>query len=401
MAIDTPAKLAILGAGPIGLETALYARFLGYDVVVFEQGRTCEHVLRRGHVSMLFSFSELHSPLGLAAIQAQDENYEPPANDALLSGREWVDEYLGPLAATDLLADHIQLNTRVLGVGKEQVIKTDLETDLPEGDERGDWSFRILVHDAAGAERIELADGVLDCTGVYSQPNFAGHGGLPAIGELSLREQIHYHLPDVLGAHRAQFANQRTLLIGDGIDVARAAVLLDQLRTTEPATEFMWITRHEAEPAGPVTIVREDLWPGFGPLKQRANEIATSSRCWHFGTHLERVERSANGRFVVELAGLYAGRHEFDQILAIVEYRGDASLFAELQVSVHPIHGGNDQPGIRQNEANFYVLGSKSAGRNAQFFTFAEGLAQIRDVFALIGDRPTLDLYASKPRLPK
>jgi hypothetical protein len=399
MAIDTPAKLAILGAGPIGLEVALYARFLGYDVIVLEQGRVCEHVLRRGHVSMFFPFTDLHSPLGLAALQAQHDDYQPPARDALLSGREWVNEYLGPLAATDLLAEHIRPNTRVLGVGKEQVIKTDLETDLPEGDERGDWSFRILVRDADGAERIELADGVLDCTGVYSQPNFAGHGGLPAMSELSLREQIHYHLPDVLGADRAKFANQRTLLIGDGIDAARAAVLLDQLRTSEPATEFVWITRHEIEPAGPVTIMREDLWPGFGPLKQRANEIATSSRCWHWGTHLERVERLPSGRFAVELSGSYAGTHEFDQLLALVEYRGDASLFAELQVSVHPIHGGNDQPGIRQSEANFYILGSKSAGRHAQYFTFADGLAQIRAVFALLGDRPSLDLYASEPKL--
>jgi len=37
MAIDTPARLVILGAGPIGLEAALYARFLGYDVEIFEQ----------------------------------------------------------------------------------------------------------------------------------------------------------------------------------------------------------------------------------------------------------------------------------------------------------------------------------------------------------------------------
>ncbi|MEC9117285.1 MAG: FAD-dependent oxidoreductase, partial [Planctomycetota bacterium] len=34
MAIDTPATIAILGAGPIGLEAALYARFLGYEVTV-------------------------------------------------------------------------------------------------------------------------------------------------------------------------------------------------------------------------------------------------------------------------------------------------------------------------------------------------------------------------------
>ena len=34
MALDTPASIAVLGAGPIGLEAALYARFLGYDVQI-------------------------------------------------------------------------------------------------------------------------------------------------------------------------------------------------------------------------------------------------------------------------------------------------------------------------------------------------------------------------------
>ena len=38
MAVDTPAKIAILGAGPIGLEAALYDRYLGYEVDVFERG---------------------------------------------------------------------------------------------------------------------------------------------------------------------------------------------------------------------------------------------------------------------------------------------------------------------------------------------------------------------------
>lgn len=37
MALDTPARIAIVRAGPTGLEAALYARFLGYDVEIYEQ----------------------------------------------------------------------------------------------------------------------------------------------------------------------------------------------------------------------------------------------------------------------------------------------------------------------------------------------------------------------------
>ena len=118
MAIDTPAKIAILGAGPIGLEAALYARFLGYDVVLYEAGEVAASVRRWGHVRMFTPFGINRSPLGLAAIQAQDENYRPPADDEFLTGHEWVDRYLMPLSQTDLLADHLRLGTTVVRIGK-------------------------------------------------------------------------------------------------------------------------------------------------------------------------------------------------------------------------------------------------------------------------------------------
>src|SRR5688572_28845188 len=117
MAIDTPAKLAILGAGPIGLEAALYARFLGYDVVVYDRG-VAESVRQWGHVRMFTPFGMNRTTLGLAAIQAHDESYRPPPDDALLTGHEWIERYLLPLSQTDLLSDHLRLGTSVSGVGK-------------------------------------------------------------------------------------------------------------------------------------------------------------------------------------------------------------------------------------------------------------------------------------------
>ena len=103
MAFDTPARIAILGAGPIGLEAALYARYLGYDVDIYERGYVAEGVRHWGHARLFTPFQSLSSPLGLAAIAAQDPNWEPPAPDALLTGDEWVDRYVLPLAQTDLL----------------------------------------------------------------------------------------------------------------------------------------------------------------------------------------------------------------------------------------------------------------------------------------------------------
>ena len=71
MAIDTPAHILIIGAGPIGLETALYARYLGYQVTLIEKDEVCQHVLQWQHVSMFTQFGDNSSTLGLAAIADQ------------------------------------------------------------------------------------------------------------------------------------------------------------------------------------------------------------------------------------------------------------------------------------------------------------------------------------------
>jgi flavin-dependent dehydrogenase len=47
--------------------------------------------------------------------------------------------------------------------------------------------------------------------------------------------------------------------------------------------------------------------------------------------------------------------------------------------------------------ADVYILGSKS--RPELPFTFATGLAQIRELFAILGDREDLDIYATMPPL--
>ena len=63
MAIDTPATILIIGAGPLGLETALYARYLGYDVIACEAGDVGSHVKQWEHVEMFSPFSMNASPV--------------------------------------------------------------------------------------------------------------------------------------------------------------------------------------------------------------------------------------------------------------------------------------------------------------------------------------------------
>src|SRR5687767_14535437 len=94
---DSP-RIAILGAGPIGLEAALYARQLKLPFTIYEQGRIGEHVWRWGHVKLFSPFSMNVTALGRKAISAVDMDHDFPADDACISGREHVERYLLPLA---------------------------------------------------------------------------------------------------------------------------------------------------------------------------------------------------------------------------------------------------------------------------------------------------------------
>lgn len=420
MAVDTPAKIAIIGAGPIGLEAALYARFLGYEVAIYEAGpRVANSVRTWGHVRMFTPFGLNRSSLGLAAIQAQEENYLPPGDDELLTGTEWGERYLQPLAETDLLADSLFLRTQVLRVGKGEIHKEE----TPGHEDRGDWPFRLLVRDAAGRERSDEADVVIDASGVFaSAPKWLGYGGIPAVGEIDLRSQgeIEYRLPEILGRERDQYAGRHTLLIGGGYSAATNVAALAQLAREVPGTRVTWLTRG----AGPIVMLENDRLPERERLAREANRLAqdaaTPIEHWP-GTIVEEISQPASGGpFQVLLAGPHEGWHTFDRILANVGFRPDRELYEELQIhECYASHApmklaatllGNasadclDQRScgvgtLRNPEANFYILGAKSYGRSSHFLLWV-GLEQIRELFTLIGDRESLDLYASPVSLP-
>ena len=421
MAIDTPAKIAVLGAGPIGLEAALYARFLGYEVVIFDRGEVADSVRQWGHIRMFTPFAMNRSPLGLAAVQTQDEQYTPPTDDTVLTGNEWISRYLLPLSQTDLLFDSIRTQTTVLSIAKEELLKADISGHQ----DRGDWPFRLLVQGPDGSERVETADCVLDCSGVFANHNWLGQGGQPAIGERAVREQIEYRLPDFAAA-KAQYAGRSTLVIGGGYSAAQNVVALAELSRNSPGTSITWITRREgAAGAGPISEIADDKLPERRRLAKAANELArdSSSPVKHFpSTVVERITRpSASGPFEVELSGVQGGSFTFDIVIANVGFRPDVEVFRELQIhqcyaSEGPMklaaamldqkstdclaqHSAGPQT-LLNPEPNYYVLGAKSYGRKSNFL-FSLGLEQIRDVFKIIGDRETLDLYQGAKSLPR
>ena len=195
MAKTDPQRIAVLGAGPIGLEAALYATALQLPCTVFERGRVGENVQRWGCVRLFSPFGMNSTPLGRARIHADQPQHTLPEANAVVTGREHLAAYLEPLALSPALTPLIRENTTVLRVGRRGLLKEDYPGDVRRGKE----PFRLLVRDDKGKESVEEADVVLDCTGVYSHPRWLGEGGIPALGEIAAR---HAHRPRLGGYKR-------------------------------------------------------------------------------------------------------------------------------------------------------------------------------------------------------
>lgn len=420
MAVDSPARIAVLGAGPIGLEAALYARYLGYEVDVYERGRVAEHLLQWGHVRMFTPFAANASPLGISAVATQDANWKPPPVEALITGRDFAERYCLPLAQSDLLADCIHEQTEVLAVSRGPLRRQDLS-----GEDRAEFDFRLLLRSMGGGrfpagERFATADVVIDCTGTYGNHNWLGAGGIPAIGESAAAEQIEYGVPDVLGRDRDRYAHHHTLVIGSDLIVASVVPALARLGHEAPFTQITWITDGAAEtgdaadPAGdaasaataeggPIRRIAGDRWPARDELIRAANNLIRGEighlTFWP-ATWAEQVTSHGPDKpFVVRLAGGHAAEIEVDRIVANVGHRPDRRLYEELQVTDNAIYAAPTRwladakpQALVLPEPDFYILGAKSAGRNSAF-TIADGLQQIRQLFTIIGDREDLNLY--------
>ena len=165
MARNERQRVAVLGAGPIGLEAALYARSLNLPVTLFERGRIAEHVQRWGHVKLFSPFGMNCTSLGRSAILGEKPKHTFPADGDSLTGREHVTAYLEPLSKASAIAECLRAETQVLHIGRHGYLKDDSPGDARRGQE----PFRLLVKPAKGKEEIVEADIVLDCTGTYGQ----------------------------------------------------------------------------------------------------------------------------------------------------------------------------------------------------------------------------------------
>ncbi len=403
-------RVAILGAGPVGLEAALYGATLGCDVTVFEASGVGENLSRWGHVTLFSPWELNHTPLGLMAIGGPGNRASLPGPGDLLTGRDHRRLYLEPLSRSPLLQGRIRERHRVVSVGREGLLKADLTGDSS----RARVPFRILAETPEG-ERTFAADVVLDATGSYPHPNWLGNSGIPAPGERAAPAVISYLLDDPLGSDRLLYRGRRILLIGSGLSAATSIVALQMLIRDDPSTCVLWATR--SEDLRPYRSLPDDPLPARARLMEEANAVASGpSRGIHRlpGRVVESVAAEGEGVRVTLRSRAGDETHRVDRILANVGYRPDRTLYAELQVhecyaSEGPMKlaallaGGSTDclsqvsygpESLLNPEPGFFILGAKSYGRSS-FFLMRIGFEQVRDVFRVVTGRTELDLYAA------
>lgn len=403
-----PPHVAILGTGPTGLEAALAAAERGFPFTLYEAGPApAAAVAAWGHVNLFTPWDLDVSPRARRRLAAAGQ--APPTGEACPTGRELVERVLAPLAALPEIAPRLRLATRVVEVSRDGLVKSD---EIGTG-RRRERPFRLLVENAAGArgERIERADVVLDCTGTWDHPNRLGDGGIPAPGERAVEaagDDLVRHLPD-LAADPDGWAGKTVLLVGAGHSAQTAARDLAAFAEVHPGTRVIWALRSEHPTWGRVD---DDPLPERARLADAAAALAAGSSpavVPRRGVVVEALSR-ANGRLCVDLRPSPAGNGTtspvtVDRVLSLTGYVGDHRLYRQLQVHecyatsgpmklaaallgeaggdclAQTSHGAET---LVNPEPDFFLLGSKSYGRNTTFL-MRVGWQQVEEVFGLLG----------------
>lgn len=389
-------RVAVLGAGPVGLAAAAHLVARGFTPLILEAGmQVASNLESYRHIRL---FSPWQYNVDKAARQLlMAAGWQRPDPEALPTAGEIVDRYLLPLAALPAIAANLRLSHRVVAITRAGFDKVKTR-----GRESAPFVIRAATLDG---EREYLASAVIDATGTWSQPNPLGANGLPAQGEVALRDRIAYGMPDVLGAERQRYAGRRVLVVGAGHSAAGSLLALATLAEQVPGTHLVWAIRGR-QSAKLFGGGDADGLPARGQLGMRLKALQQSGRLeLHQDFRIQSLLGSSDGITVRGEAGA-ADIGGIDEIIAATGARPNLDITRELRVRHDPWLESTDllAPLIDPNEHScgtvrphghrelahpeqgYYAVGAKSYGR-APNFLMATGYEQVRSVVAaLAGD---------------
>ena len=395
--------VAVIGAGPVGLAAAAHLAERGIRFIVFDNGEKAgSSIAEWGQVRL---FSPWEFVTDAASTRLLDRaGWLSPNSGSLPTGRELIEEYLAPLAATPELAPHLRFGVEVVAVTRAEASRT---TSLG----REQQPFLIRLRDVAGNVSEVQACAVIDASGTWRTPNPLGANGLEPLGAETVRERIVGALPDVLGRDRDRFVGRHTVVVGSGHSAANTLLALAALADDEPNTSVSWLLRRAASPR--VYGSANDELPARASLGAGLRDLVDSGRIalvdrFHL-SRLEWVEGLSSSDRRVRVHGTRRGEPvslEADLLVNSTGFRPDLALLREIRLELDeiveaprrlaplidpnlhscgtvPPHGEAE---LAHPEQNFYIVGMKSYGR-APTFLLATGYEQVRSVVAsLAGD---------------
>jgi thioredoxin reductase len=337
------ARVVVIGAGPIGLAAAIGASDRGHDVVVLEADDV-------GASLQTWGATRFFTPLSMNVM------FET-ADDSLLTGQEYVERVLRPLAARL----NVRTKTRVLSISRRGLTRTDYAGHPL----RAEKPFRIQT---TGDDVIE-ADIVFDATGSTSPIplHVRNNRTIRTIGELQ----------------RADVRGKSVLLAGHGHSAAHAVAMLH-----EAGAKITWAVRTANR--RPCEEIANDPLPERKRVVTTANDLAQSLRVERRAM-IERVDGrnvTLSGNRIVDA----------DVIVALTGYRPLNGFTTELALETSPVTEGGARlhraiaritdclsvpkvalSDLESGEPNYFFVGARAYGRSRTFL-LQTGFAQVETI---------------------
>jgi hypothetical protein len=364
-------RIAVLGAGPVGLDAALQARRLGFKVQIYDRGEIAQAWISSLHLKLWHPFGQLASATGLESIRRDHPGHPLPKPLDLITAREFREQYLEPLTMCQELDGLFVPKAQVTSVGRIGFTRSDPVEDP----KRKSAPFRLLIKGLDG-ERFEEADLIFDCSGLPI-PRWLGDGGMPALGERTARSFFVHGFTDILGAQKDQFAGKTVMVVGSGFAAAQLVTELSTLAEQHTATWTVWLSRR---PRGaPLPRNSADPSKDRERLAARANHLATRGDGnveYHSQTQILGIHSPGQDKgFSVE--ALVQGKAmvwQVEKLISVAGWRPDPELAAPLHVELPLDHPADAE----QLEPGYFMFGSRRIGKH--------GLVQLQTEYQLIRD---------------
>lgn len=392
--MESPATIAILGAGPLGVEAALYARFLGYHVSIFESRRVAHRMLQWNNRPLDLPASKLMTSLGLAALAAQYPEFIKPDPDRVFTGKEYAEEYLLPLAKTDLLFDDIHFLSPVVDISRlrQGSLPTSGNWDHFRWQDRCNDEFRILVQGRHRGAWVSRADCIIDCRGVGPGRMGLGPGGGLAVGESEHRKDFLEHLPYDRKFDSKTYDKKKVLLIGS---TDQACMGVRECLQYANHQQLIWV----------LPPARNDEPQMLKSTREELSNHASTEFVMIESLGVESIAKLDSGAWQVRLlkddestidiqADCLVSRTEHQtEHLSPALLAEDPQGFAYLEKIYRDHSEQQDQADAELRRVKEVLTPEPGYFRLRATDGLLEGLERLRVVFAILGGRADLDLY--------